>query len=116
MALGRVLKNEKKTASYWKKLYEAKVKSLTTTVTEEKPQSAMGNFVDIYSNENEKGFWSLKISYAPFEHKKGGMISVMQWKGKYLQKCSFSTDKCFGSNVDFFGALKKVAFSKYVKE
>ena len=60
------------------------VKSVITATTE-KPKSVLGNYVIIYEKPTDKGFVPLRISYAPFEDRKAGMISIRQWNSK--MKC-----------------------------
>ena len=94
-----------------------KVKSVITAETE-KPKSVLGNFVIIYEKATDKGFVPLRISYAPFENRKAGMISIRQWNSR--MKChnyvSFNVELTFGSLDKMVKLLNGCEFSKYTKE
>ena len=88
------------------------------TATKEKPKSVLGNFVIIYEKPTDKGFVPLRISYAPLENRKAGMISIRQWNSR--MKChnyvSFNVELTFGSLDKMVKLLNGCEFSKYTKE
>ena len=94
-----------------------KVKSVITAKTETK-KSVLGNFVIIYEKATESGFVPLRISYAPFENRKAGMISIRQWNGK--MKChnyvSFNVELTFGTLAKMVSKLEACDFTKYTQE
>ena len=94
-----------------------KVKSVITATTE-KPKSVLGNFVIIYEKPTDKGFVPLRISYAPFQDGKNGMISIRQWNSK--MKChnyvSFNTELTFGTLAKFIDSMGSCEFTEYKKE
>ena len=95
-----------------------KVKSVITV--ESPKESARGNEIVLFSDENDKGYFNVQVKYAPFEDKIGGILSIAQWRntqkrGRHFNYVAISTTKLFGGNEKMLKALKNCNWTEYKK-
>ena len=98
-------------------MVSSKVKSVITA-QKEIVESARGNEIVLFSDENDKGYFNIQVKYAPFEDKLGGIVSIAQWRtskkrGRHFNYVAFSTTKLFGGNEKMLASMNSCDWSEY---